>query len=119
MLASIGTGVALLGGGVYATMTSSLTASASENVGSFGCMITNVTPDNGTHPGAVVDLSNNNGQNPSVTITNTPITKTDSSNALAAISLKNTGTIPAAVHWTLDYNTPGYRPWFALEWSTG
>jgi hypothetical protein len=88
ILAGVGVGVALLGGGVYATYTNSLAATASENVGNFDCMVSSPagTPSGNSH---------------AITITEPPILNSGSSNYPAHdITVTNTGTIPELVHWT-------------------
>ena len=100
VLACLGTGLGLIGGGVYATYQDSATAQESLAVGGFGCQI-NVIPDPNT-PNTVTVSGN------SVTIDNPPILQSNAhnDNYLANITLTNTGTIPAVVHWSLKYNTP-------------
>ena len=87
VLASLGLGVALVGVGVRASYTAGASAIDNANVGQFGCTVSS------TDPNAVV-----NGN--SVTITNPPLTSSASGNLLTSISVQNTGTMPAVVHWT-------------------
>lgn len=100
VLACLGAGLGLIGGGVYATYQDSATAQENLAVGGFGCQI-NVIPDQYT-PNTVTVSGN------SVTIDNPPILQSNAhnDNYLANITLTNTGNIPAVVHWSLKYNTP-------------
>lgn len=106
IFASGAVGVSLLGGGVYATMNDSATATDSVNVNKLACTVTSADPN------AQVSQDGK-----SVTITEPAITSSTSGNYFASdVTVHNTGSIPELVHWTFSYSpdpstSPGNTLW--------
>lgn len=89
LLTAVGVGLGLLGGGVYAGFTDSGTATATQQVGTFACTVSS------TDPNAVqVDSHTITEQLPA-------IQSSSGSASMANLSVKNSGSIPMSVYWTV------------------
>jgi hypothetical protein len=88
VLASLAASLGLVGVGVHAGLTSGASATASVNVGTFGCSVTS------SDPNAVASGN-------SVTITLPPIVSSAASyRYVQDVTVTNTGSSPELVHWT-------------------